>query len=45
VTLFAVADSCFGDEGFPESCRVPEIDETNNVSEGLPLANLPTKVD
>jgi hypothetical protein len=32
VALYAVADSCSGDEFKPASCRVEERDETNNTS-------------
>jgi hypothetical protein len=45
VPLYAVADSCQGDEGMSETCREEESDETNNAPPGpvvtLPLAETP----
>lgn len=37
VEIFAVADSCAGEEFVPEECRVVEFDEENNVSFGVKL--------
>lgn len=35
VTLFALADSCSGDELMPDFCRIDECNEQNNESEGI----------
>jgi hypothetical protein len=35
VSLWAIADSCSGDEFMPDYCRVDESDETNNESTAI----------
>jgi hypothetical protein len=46
VEIFAVADSCAGEEFVPDECRVAEFDEENNRSPGvrvtLPVAASPS---
>jgi hypothetical protein len=46
VEIFAVADSCAGEEFVPDECRVSEFDENNNRSSGvrvtLPVAASPS---
>jgi len=44
ISLFALADSCAGDEymGLPAFCRVEESDENNNESPLLPVTLTPT---
>ena len=44
VSLWAIADSCSGDEHLPEYCRVEELDEGNNQSDAVPL-DLPAAAD
>jgi hypothetical protein len=43
ISLFALADSCAGDEymGLPAYCRVEESDENNNESPLLPVTLIP----
>ena len=49
VEIFAVADSCVGEEFAPEACRVVEFDEENNLSSAvrltLPVAPSPSPED
>jgi hypothetical protein len=38
VSLTVLVDSCRDETGFPDSCRIEEVDETNNRSASLPLS-------